>query len=84
MSIYGLALGAMFVMLVYYAIATNMALYLEQSKLGGSQTAGIVISFTTVGGMITSMVLVHLETILKDYLIPISLLVMGLPLLFFR
>lgn len=78
MSIYGLALGAMFVMLVYYAIATNMALYLEQSNLGGSQTAGIVISFTTVGGMVTSMILVRLEMVLKNYLIPISLLVMGL------
>jgi len=78
MSIFGLALGACFVMLVYYAIATNMALYLEQSNLGGSQTAGLVISFTTVGGMVTSMVLVRLEMALKKYLIPVSLLVMGL------
>lgn len=78
MSIFGLALGACFVMLVYYAIATNMALYLEESNLGGSQTAGLVISFTTVGGMITSMILVRLEMALKDYLIPVSLLVMGL------
>ena len=77
-GIYGLALAACFVMLVYYAIATNMALYLEQSKLGGSQTAGIVIAFTTVGGMITSMILVRLEMLLKSFLIPISLLVMGL------
>lgn len=77
-GIYGLALAACFVMLVYYAIATNMALYLEQSKLGGSQTAGIVIAFTTVGGMVTSMILVRLEMLLKSFLIPISLLVMGL------
>lgn len=78
LGIYGLALAACFVMLVYYAIATNMALYLEQSKLGGSQTAGLVIAFTTVGGMITSMILVRLEMLLKGLLIPISLLVMGL------
>lgn len=78
MSIYGLALAACFIMLVYYAIATNMALYLEQSKLGGSQTAGLVIAFTTVGGMITSMTLVRLEMLLKQYLIPISLLIMGI------
>src|SRR5699024_2699990 len=77
-GIYGLALAACFVMLVYYAIATNMALYLEQSKLGGSQTAGIVIAFTTVGGMVTSMILVRLDMLLKSFLIPISLLVMGL------
>ena len=78
MSIYGLAFAACFIMLIYYAIATNMALYLEQSKLGGSQTAGIVIAFTTVGGIITSMTLVRLEMLLKNYLIPISLLIMGI------
>ena len=77
-SIYGLAAGAAMVMLVYYAIATNMAIYLEESSLGGSQTAGLVISFTTVGGMITSIILVRLEMTLKEYLIPISILVMGL------
>lgn len=78
LSVYGFALVACIIMLVYYSIATNMALYLEQSKLGSSQTAGLVISFTTIGGMITSMILVRLETLLKDYLIPISLLIMGI------
>lgn len=78
LSIYGLALAACFVMLVYYAIATNMALYLEESKLGGSQIAGVVVAFTTVGGIVTSIMLVHLETIMKSYLIPISLLIMGI------
>lgn len=78
MSIYVLALSACAIMLVYYAIATNMALYLEQSNLGGSQMAGLVISFTTVGGMITSMSLNRLELILKNYIIPVSLLIMGI------
>lgn len=78
MSIFGLALGACAVMLVYYAIATNMALYLEESKLGGSGIAGIVIAFSTVGGMITSIILVRLEMLLKQYIIPVSILVMGI------
>lgn len=77
-SIFGLAAGAALVMLVYYAIATNMAIFLEESNLGGSQTAGLVISFTTVGGMITSIILVRLEMAFKQFLIPISILVMGL------
>lgn len=65
-SIYGLALATCVIMLVYYAIATNMALYLEQSELGESRTAGLVISFTTIGGMIASIVLVQLELLLKE------------------
>lgn len=78
MSVYGIALGACGVMLAYYAVATNMALYLEESQLGNSKTAGLVMSFTTVGGMITSLTLVRLEVLLKKYLIPAGLLSMGL------
>jgi len=78
LSVYGLALAACFIMLVYYAIATNIALYLEEGNIGSSKTAGFVVSFTTVGGMVTSMILAHLEVLMKDYLIPISLLVMGI------
>lgn len=78
MSIFGLALGACGVMLVYYAITTNMAIYLEESNLGGSEIAGIVIAFSTVGGMITSVILVRLEMLLKQYIIPVAILVMGL------
>lgn len=78
LSVYGYAIGACGVMLAYYAVATNMALYLEQSQLGSSKTAGLVMSFTTVGGMITSIILVRLEVLFKNYLIPAGLLSMGL------
>lgn len=77
-SVYGMALAACGVMLAYYAIATNMALYLEQSQLGSSQTAGIVMSFTTIGGMITSMLLLRLQVFFKKYLMMAAILAMGL------
>lgn len=77
-AVYGYALASGSIMLVYYGIATNMALYLEQGKLGGSSVAGAVISFTTIGGMITSLTLAPLQDILKKFLMPISLLLMGL------
>ncbi|GKV66917.1 MULTISPECIES: MFS transporter [Sporosarcina] len=78
LAIYGYALASAGIMLVYYSVATNMALYLEQSNIGGSELAGTVISFTTVGGMITSLTLIQLQDVLKSYIIPISLLVMGI------
>ncbi|MGN7409502.1 MFS transporter [Sporosarcina sp. SAFN-010] len=78
LSVYGYALASGSIMLVYYGIATNMALFLEQGKLGGSSVAGAVISFTTIGGMITSLTLAQLQDALKKFLIPISLLFMGL------
>lgn len=80
-AVYGYALAMGGIMLAYYSIATNMALYLQQNDIGGATLAGTVISFTTVGGMITSLLLVRLEVALKRFIIPIMLLGMGLAFL---
>lgn len=76
---YAFAMGA--IMLAYYSVATNMALYLEQNNLGGASLAGTVISFTTVGGMTTSLILVQIEMAFKKLVIPIMLT--GMALAFF-
>ncbi|MFS0574286.1 MFS transporter [Sporosarcina sp. 179-K 3D1 HS] len=77
---YGLAMGG--IMVAYYSIATSMALYMEQNGIGGTALAGTIISFTTIGGMITSLTLVHIEDLLKKYAIHIMLLLMGLSFTF--
>lgn len=73
---YGLAMGG--IMLAYYSIATNMAIFLEQNQLGGATIAGTVVSLSTVGGMITSLLLVQIEMTLKKNLIPVMLFGMGI------
>lgn len=77
LTVYGYALAMGGIMLAYYSIATNIALYLEQNHLGGATLAGTVVSFTTVGGMITSLLLVHIELTLKKFVIPVMLFGMG-------
>lgn len=81
LAVYGYALAMGGIMLAYYSIATNMALYLEQNSLGGAALAGTVVSFTTVGGMITSLLLVQIEVTFKRYVIPIMLFGMGIAFL---
>lgn len=78
MAVIGYAAAMGGVMLAYYAIATNIALYLEQNALGNAALAGTIVSFTTVGGMITSLLLVQIEVTLKNYIIPVMLAVMAL------
>lgn len=73
LRVYGYALAMGGIMLAYYSIATNIALYLEQNDFGGATLAGTVVSFTTVGGMITSLLLVQLEVALKKFIIPVML-----------
>lgn len=72
-TVFGYALAMGGVMLAYYSISTNMALYLKQNNLGGASLAGTVISFTTIGGMITSLILVRLQVLLKQFIIPVTL-----------
>lgn len=79
---YGYALAMGGIMLAYYSIATNIALYLDQNNIGGAALAGTVVSFTTVGGMITSLFLVQIEMVFKKLVIPVMLCGMGLAFLF--
>ncbi len=76
---YGFAMGG--IMLAYYSVSTNMALFLEQNNLGGAAIAGTVVAFATVGGMITSLLLVQIELTLKKYIIPVMLFSMGIAFL---
>lgn len=80
-AVYGFAIAMGGVMLAYYAIATNIALYLDQNNIGGATIAGTVVAFTTVGGMITSLLLVHIEQTFKRYTIPVMLFGMGIAFL---
>src|SRR5699024_3565092 len=68
---YSIAMGA--VMLIYYSIATNIALYLKENNIGGSDLAGIVGACTTIGGMLTSMLLIQVESVFRGYIIPVQL-----------
>lgn len=81
LAVYGYALAMGGIMLAYYSIATNIALYLEQNNLGGATLAGTVVSFTTIGGMTTSLLLVQIETTLKKYIMPVMLF--GMAIAFF-
>ncbi|HZJ84844.1 MAG TPA: MFS transporter, partial [Syntrophomonadaceae bacterium] len=78
--VYSFAMGA--VMLAYYAVATNMALYLEQTNLGGPALAGTVVALAAIGGMLTSFFLVKVMETLKRFLIPVMLATMGLAFFF--
>lgn len=81
LPVYGYSLAMGGVMLAYYAVSTNIALYLEQANLGGPAIAGVIVSFAAVGGMITSFFLVHVMDFFKEHLIPVMLLAMSVSFL---
>lgn len=73
LAVYGYAFAMGAVMLVYYSVSTNMAMFLEQNDIGDASLASKIIAFTTIGGMITSLILVKIQEIFKVYIIPIML-----------
>lgn len=78
--LYSLAMGL--IMLAYYSVSTNMALYLIENNLGGPKISGLIVSLLTVGGMVTSLYLLPIKMTFKNYLIPIMLMAMGLSFFF--
>src|SRR5699024_6838885 len=76
---YYIAMGA--VMLIYYSIATNIALYLKENNIGGSDLAGIVGVCTTIGGMLTSMLLIQVKSVFNRYIIPVMIVCMSIAFL---
>src|SRR5699024_1353768 len=77
----GYALGMGGIMLAYYSTATDMAMFLDETNIGGASIAVVVVVFTTVGGMITSLLLGQLEFTLKRFIMPVMLA--GMALAFF-
>lgn len=82
LAVFGYAFAMGGIMLAYYAVATNMALFLEQNKLGSSALTGTIVSLTTVGGMITSMLIVQIEMTFKRLVVPVMLASMGIGFFF--
>lgn len=64
-------------MIAEFSIQTNMALFLEQNKVGDRSLAGLVISFVTIGGKLVSIFLARLDILLRKFLIVILLLGMS-------
>src|SRR5699024_11998982 len=65
LAVWGYALGMGGIMLAYYSIATNMALFLDENNIDGASIAVVIVAFTTVGGMITIFLSVQLTFRIK-------------------
>jgi MFS family permease len=77
-KLYVLGAGMFFLILAFYSIPTNMALYMNQEGLGSSQLAGMIIAIATAFGLAAGMVLRKVNQLLKAFVIPSQLALMAL------
>ncbi|WP_209123820.1 MFS transporter [Alkalihalobacillus sp. BA299] len=77
-KIYGFGLSALFIVLIFFAIPVNMALYMQQEGIGSSQLAGVIISVGTMAGFIAGLLLARIRRLLQNYFTGIQLLIMAI------
>ncbi|WP_062049442.1 hypothetical protein [Bacillus sp. JCM 19034] len=66
-----------FILLVFFALPSNMALYMQQENIGNSQYAGMVISVGTAAGFVAGLMLAQTKRLLSKYFNTVLLFLMA-------
>ncbi len=77
-QIYGFGVSMFLIVLAFYSIPSNIALYMQQEGIGNSQQAGIVIAIGTATGFVAGLMLRKLNQFLKKYYVMTQLLFMAI------
>jgi MFS family permease len=62
------AAGALFLMMTFYSVPVNLAIFLEENQIGGASAAGLAISLTAAGGFVAGLSLSYIQRLTKDFL----------------
>lgn len=76
-KLYAFGAAMFFIVLAFYSIPANMALFLKQEGIGSSRSAGLVISLSTAAGFVAGLLLGRIKRLLQTYFTAIQLLLMG-------
>lgn len=84
-KVYLLAIGMCLITMAFYAVPTNIAIFMKKELIGNPSTAGFEIAIFTLGGFIAGTFLSIIKKNLKHYTITvgIGLMCLGYSLLFY-
>jgi len=77
-KLYAYGAAMFFIVLAFYSIPTNMALFIQEEGIGSSQSSGAVISIATAAGFFAGLLLGRVKRLFKTYFIAFQLLLMGI------
>ncbi|MDQ0875636.1 MFS family permease [Paenibacillus sp. V4I3] len=80
-KVYMLGLASTGVMILYYAIPTNLAIFIVDNGLGDASTVGYVTALSFFGVFLAGISVTRLLSILKKAVVPCILLIFGLSFL---
>lgn len=84
-KVYFLAVGMCLITIAFYAVPTNIALFMKSEHIGESSSAGLAIALFTLGGFIAGISLSKITKTFKTFTIPLGIGIMcaGYVLLFY-
>jgi len=74
---YFLALAMFFLMVLFYSVPTNMALYIQLKNIGESQITGVVMGTNTLTAFFAGIFFVQMRNLFKGITVAVMLFVMG-------
>lgn len=77
-KVYFLAVGMCLITIAFYAVPTNIALFMKSEHIGDSSSAGLAIALFTFGGFIAGINLSKITKTFKRFSIPLGIGVMCL------
>ena len=77
-GVYGMAFLAFLLMVVFYTLPVNLAIFLQQEGLGGPAVSGLAVSILTFGSFVVGVAFGWINRILKRFSPAVSILFMGL------
>ncbi|NEU30332.1 MFS transporter [bacterium LRH843] len=76
-KIYMFGAAMFFILLAFYSIPANIALFMQQEGIGNSHHAGIVIAIGTAAGFVAGLILARLTRLLQSYYVMTQLVLMA-------
>lgn len=67
-AVYGWAASAFLLMLAFYAIPVNLAIFLDENSLGGASSSGVALAVVTASGFIAGLSFASVKTALRGFL----------------
>ncbi|SHK60978.1 MFS transporter [Tepidibacter formicigenes] len=77
-KIFIISLQGLFLNIAFYAVVTNIALFIKNENIGNSVFSGLAMSFLTLGGFISGIFLGKLSEFLKRSNAPIGICIMSI------
>lgn len=71
--VYKVAGSMFFVMIVFYALPTNISLYIQHSDMGDASISGLMMALMSISGVISGIIVSKVKQLLKSFFEPIQI-----------